>query len=292
VAVDFDGTDDEYSRAAMSGVSDGKLGTFASWVRLDGDTGAVQYIFTNTNSRFNVQRTAANTILVQGKNSSNTSILLLTSNTAYTASTSWIHIAASWDLGNAAGNLYINGADDLAAGATITDDSIDYTRDEWHVAASWVESNYFDGAIEEIYFDTRYLDITSSDNLIKLYGRDSTTIPQVQNFQVGYGPDAIIPTGSQPTVYLSGGPGGFGLNGGYGGDFSIVSAPTFDRGPQFPLKTSRWLAKEGWKECAYCGWWFPRSQVVRDRKGLWACLTGPTDYDPEDRDDAVSKLRF
>jgi hypothetical protein len=247
----------------------------------------------NENQDFFIIRHSGNSFHIGGDNAGGTPILLLPSSTAYTSSTSWIHFAASWDLPNGAGNLYINGSDDLDTGNQIlTNDTLAYSSTAWYVGRPSADSNYLNGAMQEIYFTPEYLDLSDSANLIKVYGRNSSTIPQVSDFQVGYGPQASLVTGSQPALFLSGGPGGFGLNAGYGGDFTKQSAPTFDRGPQFPLKSSKRLAREEWKECAYCGFWFPRSEVVRDRKGLWACLSGPRDYDEEDRDDAVANLRF
>lgn len=79
--------------------------------------------------------------------------------------------------------------------------------------------------------------------------------------------------------------GAAGLNHGYGPDIPMPVHPTRLMGAdnstadeQDDRKSAQAWLGETWDQCAWCGWFFPKSQL-RMQRGKLACTTGPRDYD-------------
>lgn len=221
---DFGGVSDYLLRSSdLDGNVDGKTGILSAWLRIDGGDAALQYVVTNGSFRFMFARQADNTILVRGRGTDGNIKLQLTSAGTYTASVTWLHLLASWDLSATAGHLYINDTSDLAGGSTLLDVEIDYTRTTWGLGASTTPSDYFNGAISELYFTNEYIDFSVKAN--RRFFIDPSGYP------VYLGADGSLPTGTAPLVYMRERANNCGINSGTGGDFVIQGAPLHTDGP-------------------------------------------------------------
>lgn len=225
-SADFDGTNDFMARGAgLTGAADSKSGIFSLWIRTDARDGTLRGIFNLVTTlgggtgRFNVIHLAANTFRLFGANAAGSTILQLTSNTAYAADATWRHFLLSWDLAAAAGHLYVNDADDLAAGSTLTNDTIDYTVADSGVGALPDASAKSSDVYAELYFAPgQYLDFSVLANRRKFIS--SSGKPMF------LGVDGALPTGTAPIVYFHLGDGeavaSFATNRGPGGDYAIT----------------------------------------------------------------------
>ena len=223
-SADFDGTDYMTRGATLTGAADGKVGTVSIWFRIDGGDGTDMTVLhaattvAGATSRFRVRRTSANVFEVVGINAAAATILTLTSNTTYTAGATWRNILASWNLATAAGHLYVTDTEDLAAGATLTDDSIDYTVADWAIGGQASGGTLFDGCLAEFYFALEYIDLSSTANRRKFISANGR--PMV------IGATGSFPTGTAAIVYQRVADGAavatFATNLGTGGDFVIT----------------------------------------------------------------------
>ena len=164
-AVNFDGTNDYMLRGSdMTGSVDGKTGTVSYWLKLNGGDGNLQIVFRSGAGFVDTRREVANTITVGGTNSVGAQILLLTSTGTYTASTGWVHVLASWNLATAFGKLYVNDVDVTAGGATLTNDTIDYTQTDWACGARTSGDFKLNAELADLWFSLSTIDITSEAN--------------------------------------------------------------------------------------------------------------------------------
>lgn len=221
-AVDFDGSADYLTRGAdLTGLIDGKSGILSCWLRRDGGDGTAQRILANLAGtlRFHLTKDASNKYVVTGINSAGSTILTLTSNTAYTSSPDWVHLLSSWDLAATTGTLYVDSASDLAGGSTLTNDTIDYVTatPNWSVGADTDATDKMFGAISELYFaPNQYLDLSVQANREKFI---------LNGAPVSLGSDGSLPTGTAPAIYLPNRAALVGTNAGSGGNFTINGAP-------------------------------------------------------------------
>ena len=229
-SADFDGTNDFMARGAgLTGASDSKSGIFSLWIRLDGGNATLMAIFNLVTTlgggtgRFNVVRLSTDELRLFGANAAGTLILQITTATDYTAGATWLHFLASWNLATAAAHLYINDVDDLVAGSTLTDDTIDYTVADSGVGALPDASSKLNACLAELYFAPgQFLDFSVVANrrrFIDAYGKP-----------VFLGANGAAPTGTAPIVYQrlfkSQAVAGFATNNGTGGDYSITGTLT------------------------------------------------------------------
>ena len=225
-SADFDGTNDYMSRGAdLTGNADSKLGIFSAWYRIDGGDGGTRYLLqgvaTGITSHFRVWQTqTTNLIEVVGFNAAGSTIMTLQSS-AYTAGATWLHILASWDLGNSVSHLYINDVSDN--NPTLSDDTIDYTVPDWFIGARADAAAKLDGCLAEFYFAPgQYLDFSNT------YFRRKFISPLGK--PVSLGSDGSLPTGTAPIAYQRVADGAavatFATNLGSGGDFSITGTLT------------------------------------------------------------------
>lgn len=189
-AVNFDGTND-YGAALLASISDSKSGIVSVWNKAGTTGGNNFFIYTNTGGYVNIYKNNVDKYIIEAYNAAASQILLLTSNTAYTAN--WRHIAASWDLAAGLAHLYIDGADDEGAGTVKTNDTIDYTRASHSVGATVLGASLYNGDMAELYFAAgQYADITVPATLQKW--RRSNGTP------ANLGTDGSTPTGTAPTA--------------------------------------------------------------------------------------------
>lgn len=225
----FDGTNDYMTRGAstdLTGIVDGKAGLFSCWVRFDGRDLTQSFFLVNLAGtvRFSVEKNTSNNIIVTGKNSAGTTILLLTGTNPYSTTvpvpSQWHHILASWDLAATTGYLYIDNASDLLS-STLTNDTIDYVTatPNWAIGANTSGTAKLFATIADMYFTNTYLDISTVANRAKFI--DAATLRPVF-----LGTTGQTPTGSTPLIYLPNQFSAFQTNLGSGGNFTVTGALT------------------------------------------------------------------
>jgi hypothetical protein len=226
LSADFDGTNDYMTRAALSGVSDGKLGIFSGWIRLDGGDGvsarmvygvegsATCTITRNLNNVFSVRVTDGAAALVYNILSVNT----------YLASSTWHHMLAVWDMAdNAKCQLYIDDVADYNSGLTIRNNvNIDYTLSNWGIGANpLATTDKVNGALADIYFAPgQWIDASVAANRRKFITASGKPAKM--------GSNGSLPTGTAPAIFQSLRPGQaastFNTNRGTGGNFTITGS--------------------------------------------------------------------
>ena len=193
VAVDFAGSVDRLNRgAALTGISDSKLGLISVWVRIDGGDNSERYVLQQKTDRLAVILLNTNIFRIQLTDGTN--LQRIHSNTAYTASSTWLHILTSWDRGNDVKHLYIADGDELDP-VTLTDHVVDYSTTDFAIGATTTGFALWDGCMSEIWFDTQYLDLSIESNR-RLF-IDGSGKP------VDLGSDGSTPGLGQPLVYMN-----------------------------------------------------------------------------------------
>jgi hypothetical protein len=161
-SIEADGTSDYYTNiAGPSGIADGKTGTVL--VYLTKMQEAFNHIIQTQGGRFSVRFRGSELFAVIGRNTSGTDILSIDSTEEIVVGdnhgTLW---AASWDLGNSLGKMTRNGVNVREVSPTLTNDTIDYTNNDWSLLASNVGTALLDGSCAWLWFDTNYHDIDAS----------------------------------------------------------------------------------------------------------------------------------
>jgi hypothetical protein len=210
--------------ADLTGDADGKTGVLSFWFRITTPT-SNQIIVANGTTvggatpHFQVryEASAVNKIKVTGFNAAGTGILVLTANTGFTSG--WHHTLASWDLAAGVAHLYSDGVQDLAAGSTLTNDTIDYAAADWGVCggpggAAPIESS----TMAELFFTpNQFLDLSVVANRNKFRSA-------IDGKPVALGADGSVPLGVAPLIYLHLNDGeavaNFSTNRGNGGGFT------------------------------------------------------------------------
>ena len=192
----FDGTNDSTARGAdWTNSADGKSGIVSFWfLHTAGSDPDEMWFIDSTSNRFFVQRLGTTgKFVIEGRNAAATTILKMTTNTGWTVDGLWHHYLASWDLANTTGWLYVDGANDLAAGGTFTNDSIDHTVTEHYICGPG--GNLVNSAVFDMYLNIdTFLDLSVAANVQKF--RSAAGKP------VDLGADGSTPTGAQPTGFF------------------------------------------------------------------------------------------
>ena len=161
-ASNFDGSTDLNASGGLTGVADGRVGTFSCWFNAAA-FGTTRYLFQISERTFFFMNTS-NEFEVLLRNSSNADRLLLNGDTAF-ASAGWHHVIVSWDLVNDNVHLFIDDVDDLVGGPTTSiNGDVDQTFGDSHVAAQSGSAFRWDGDIAELFYDDRYIDLTVEAN--------------------------------------------------------------------------------------------------------------------------------
>lgn len=199
----FDGSsgDGSYHSGSLNSVVDSKTFSFSCWVIFDDDN-VDRHIFDITplgpvNLRFSVVRGSSNALLVQGRNSANTTVLNYTSDTAKLLSGAWHHIFVTANLADvAARHVYIDGSEvTVGTWSDYTDALIDFDITGTASPINWIGinadgmSDALDGALSEMWFDDSYL-----NDISKFF---------CAGHPVSLGANGELPTGSAPVFYLS-----------------------------------------------------------------------------------------
>lgn len=232
-SADFDGTNDYMTTSAgLTGAADSKTGTMSLWIRIDGGDGTFRTFLTDNvsvggpggaSTRVSVGIRDTNVLQVTARAATGTTNLDIRSVTAYTASATWLHFMASWNLAIAGSSrLYVNDVSDLSE-ITYTDTNIDYTVADWSVGAICDGTSKLDGCLAELYFSPgQYMDFSLVSNRRKFISASGKP--------VWLGADGSAPTGTAPLVYQRVADGAavatFATNLGTGGNFSITGTLT------------------------------------------------------------------
>ena len=215
-ASNYDGTNDFARRGGdLTGIADGKEGTIAWFMDLQGGDGADQYVFEIAN-RVQVFRDSSNRIDVILRNSGGTIIGRRRTSDTYVASGGYIGVQISWDLANADFDFYVNDAvPTLGVTTPTTNDTVDYTATEVSVGErATVTGSKLNACLSELFFHTSYLDLSNEANRRRFISADL----RPQNI----GPTGTGALGVQPLLYAPDGDPSD--NKGTGGDFTITGA--------------------------------------------------------------------
>lgn len=230
------GSSQYLSRATnLTGIADGKAFTFHCCFSTNNKTnqGSIFYILTSTTSRFFVRQSANGSFLIAGYNSSGTQILAAaaasTGVSAIENNRNFV-LTASIDLSSASNRqIYVNGLAATVSWNIYTNDSIDFNVSSTPVieVGRDATSNYLTGRLGNVFFDTKYIDLSQPANLQKF-----VTGTGIDAKPVDLGANGELPFGTAPLIYLPMYGNNAGKNYGTGGDFAVNSGPfTGARGP-------------------------------------------------------------
>jgi hypothetical protein len=210
----------------LAGNADGKTGIVSFFVRLTGSDSGENTVYVSSGGTLRIRRTAAGKWQIIALNSALGTVLTLTSASSWGVANGWHHVLAAWDLANGVGELYINDEDDLASGATVVDDTIDYTR-SGHTISRASSTTLLVGDLAAFYLNVaETVDITDEDVRrkfsvpVSLGDADETVIYA----PVWIGSDGSYPTGTAPIIYLRDEAASGYVNRGTGGNFTPVGA--------------------------------------------------------------------
>lgn len=219
----FDGSADYLRRVGgLTGAADSKLWTASVWIRPDlvsvgGRIVAAANSLAGAANGARVTLGAGGTnFTLYGTNAAGTDILNINSSALVPGKLN--HCLVSVDLANTSNrHIYINGVSDLAAVVTYVNDTIDFTKADWAIAAGPNASSKFGGELSELWFAPGvYIDFSIAANREKF--RDSEGRP------VDLGATGSAPTGTAPLVYMKNIASTLGVNAGTGGNFTLNGA--------------------------------------------------------------------
>jgi hypothetical protein len=202
----------------MDGLIDTNKFIFSTYLRLDGNDGAVRNIIRNDNGRFIVQFNSANQLQIYGQNTVPTIILNRSTAATYTASATWLHILIAVDLSGPTIQLYVNDSSVSTTGTILSGD-IDLTGGGWTVGANSGGTQQFEGALGPTFFyPGLYLDLSVAANRRLFISSEGGW--------VNLGPNGRVPFGSPPHLYMLGNSASeFAANLGDGGAFTVQGSP-------------------------------------------------------------------
>lgn len=226
---DLDGSSDYLSRAtAPTGIADGKAFTFACVLNPDTHVSAGGYIISfadSTNRKFDLLYDRDGKYLtVKATNSSNVDVLSFTTEPGSIPTGRNCVVSISIDLADTGKrHINVNGIIASASWNTYTNDVIDFTgyaTPRYRIGSSPTASSFFGGRLGNVFFDTRYIDLSQPDNLAKF-----VTGTGIDAKPVDLGANGEKPFGTPPLIYLTMYGNNAGKNYGTGGDFTVNSGP-------------------------------------------------------------------
>ncbi|MBN9889376.1 LamG domain-containing protein [Salipiger abyssi] len=247
-ATNWDGTTTYLSSSSISGLSDGKKGTFSVWFKTD-DYTTDHYVFEAQSSRFYINFNDNNGRMhFAGRDSTGTSMLYAMTDDNSIVQGQWHHLMASWDTSEGADastcttcHIYLDGVDQTGNGFVTYSDAADinYVRAAYRVGAQVSGANLWQGGIADLWidFDTN-IDLSVASNREKFI--DASGNP------VYLGLDGSLPTGSAPDIFLSGATDDWHTNKGAGGGFTENGALTTAGYPP---------GDDGHNKNGLIGWW-------------------------------------
>lgn len=226
-SAEFDGTSQYLQRtSALTGAADSKTFSVALAFRFDAgaESNLIEF-YDGSNNYFAVavrDGSPSDRIQVSGGNALGSFILSGKDESSITLlDGNWYTVLISCDMSDTTKrHLYLDGAipGSLSWG-TYTDDSIAFTDSTRFATVTNLGSitDYFDGKIGFLWFNTEYIDFSQEANRLKFF--------DAFGYPVDVGADGSLPTGNVPLIYMNK---GFhqGTNLGSGGDFTPQNTPT------------------------------------------------------------------
>jgi hypothetical protein len=220
-AVRFDGTNDYMALGGgLPTAADSKRMTGSLWLRKQGADGADEDVVNNivgaTTAYCRLRKGSTNRFVFQLRNTAGTIICSLSSSTTLTVANGWQHVAFSVDLADTGKrHIYLDDVSDLAVITTYTDDTADFTVDNWAVGATTAGANKYDGDITDlILWPGVYFDLSVEANRRKFI--DAAGKP------VDPGPYGTRPGLGVPALFLRGPANSFHQHKGTGGSWGFT----------------------------------------------------------------------
>ena len=227
-SANYDGTNDYLTRGqGLTGAVDSKKGSVVFSFSTSKSGGIAFLHATGDRVRFRKRSTGVGSqiIMIQAFNSTPTKILDIRTTTQ--VGDGEVHtVMASWDLGAGGGpvtHLYLDGVSDKSVN-TATDDTIDYTTDDWSVGALVDGSNKLDGDLAHLWFeDGVIIDFSLAAERAKFV--DST------GRLADKGSDGSIPTGTSPIIFVKDDEVNAGTGGGFTENGALTAGADFNADP-------------------------------------------------------------
>lgn len=218
--ADFDGTNDYMARGAdLTGAADSKIGILSAWIRLDAGDGD-QLLILDYPAGFRLERRfTSNKFRITGRDVFDTILFTAETTSAYTASSSWLHVLSSWDVNVPTYAIYVNDVLDTPAPTGSPGAALDLTEGNVWVGCNFNQLARMNGAIADLYFAPgQYLDFSLVSNRRKFISASGKP--------VHLGTNGSLPTGTAPIMYHHIDDGeavaNFATNRGTGGNFTIT----------------------------------------------------------------------
>lgn len=218
---DLDGAADYLQRSSLIGVNDGAAMTASFVINADNYNGhpfcieqagavRVQFWYESETSLRIVLRNSSATILLNATAITKNHILRNTI------------VTVAFDLSDTAKrHIYCNGEAASVTWATYTNGSVNFSGNQVVVGArADGVSNFFNGRLGNLYFNTTYIDLSVASNLAKF-----VTGTGIDAKPADLGANGELPTGTAPLIYLPMYGNNAGKNYGTGGDFTVNSGP-------------------------------------------------------------------
>lgn len=227
---DLGGAADYLSRTtAPTGIADGKAFTFHCVFNADLNSGmCIAGFGDGANLRFRVVTAASGVINLYAANAAGTNILTASLPSGSYAIGRNIVLTASVDLSDTSKRgVCVNGSPVSVTWTTYTDANIDFTTSWYYFGQSDGNGVWFNGRLGDVFFDTKYIDLSVPANLAKF-----VTGTGIDAKPADLGANGEKPFGTAPLIYLPMYGNNAGKNYGTGGDFTVNSGPfTGARGP-------------------------------------------------------------
>ena len=222
---DLDGSADYLSRSSIVGIADGKQFTFSCALNSDNVSPNPICFASGANGRFIVQTNGGRlqVVAADSSNSFNLNVTVAAADT-YVVGRNYV-ITVSIDLTSTSKrHIFINGVDKTSSATwtTYTNSNIGFsigTSPTYQIGAQ-VSSATHNGRLGNVFFDTRFIDLSVPANLAKF-----VTGTGIDAKPVDLGANGELPFGTPPLIYLPMYGNNAGKNYGTGGDFTVNSGP-------------------------------------------------------------------
>ena len=220
VASYFDGVADYLSRTSLTGIADGKQFTFNCEFNTYESTISKTIIAfcSGAATRFTILYTSNGTLRITAQNPAGGTILYISSAAGEIVSNKTYSLQISVDLSNSLNRgVFLNGVALAVTWTTYINDTINFamvTTPNYYIAQDASTTTYYKGNIGELYFNTTYIGIATSNPFWDSVENKPISVRKV-----------IANTGVTPLIAMPLDASNAGKNYGSGGDFTANSAP-------------------------------------------------------------------